>query len=363
MKNIFTHPAEFLPPVITNEIRKEASAAELDRFLTHRQRQIIFDQNWLNMYVPKEFGGLQLTLPEILQIEEGLAWADGSTAWVVTLCSGAAWFVGFLDPALSKLIFAGKNSCLAGSGAVTGTAIKHGDKYVVNGFWKYATGSPMATFFTMNCQIIDNGSLLLDADGILVTRSFVLERDQVQIRHTWNAMGMIATGSQSFEVENAVVPARNSFMIHPKEATLQDFIFQYPFLQLAEATLAINLSGMAKRFLDLSQEIVSARNDAATNEIVLVANNHLDDLRKDLYFYVGESWTALTVAHIIPDKTLGNVSNTSHALVCCARNIVNELYPLCGIQAADISSEINRVWRNFHTAAQHSLFGSRASIR
>ena len=74
------------------------------------------------MYVPKAYGGLGLSLPEILRIEEGLSWADGSTAWVVTLCSGAAWFIGFLNIDLGKNISENDQGCFAGSGAVTGVA-------------------------------------------------------------------------------------------------------------------------------------------------------------------------------------------------------------------------------------------------
>src|SRR5688572_19738660 len=254
------HPSEFLPLAVANEIRNEAGAAEQSRILTNRQQQIVYDHQWLNMYVPKTYGGLQLTLPEILRIEEGLAWADGSTSWVVTLCSGAAWFVGFLEPDLAYKIFLEKNVCFAGSGAVMGTATQRNGNYIINGYWKYATGSPMATVFTINCQVIENGSPLHDETGAPMVRSFILKKDEVQIHRTWNAMGMIATGSHAFEIRDLVVPSNRAFNIHPRFAVEKDTIFQYPFLQLAETTLAVNISGMAIRFLDLCQQIISDRN-------------------------------------------------------------------------------------------------------
>jgi hypothetical protein len=46
----------------------------------------------------------------------------------------------------------------------------------------------------------------------------------------------------------------------------------------------------------------------------------------------------------------------SMALVLAARRAVGDIYPYCGLRAAQEDSDINRVWRDFHTAGQHALF-------
>src|SRR5579859_6889132 len=94
------HPSAWLSKENVEAIRSNACEAESLRELHPNQLELIHRERWLNMFVPKMFGGLELTLPEVLQMEEALAWTDGSTAWVVTLCAGAAWFIGFLDPSL-----------------------------------------------------------------------------------------------------------------------------------------------------------------------------------------------------------------------------------------------------------------------
>ena len=88
------------------------------------QLEIIYKQNWFNLFVPKEHGGLGLHLKEGLQIQEGLAWTDGSAGWTVTLCSGANYFIGFLSPEVAKEIFKDPHVCLAGSGHPSGIARK-----------------------------------------------------------------------------------------------------------------------------------------------------------------------------------------------------------------------------------------------
>ncbi len=336
---------------------KESSEAERHRNLTDTQRKIIHQQNWFNLYVPKVYGGLELSLPEILRIEECLGWADGSTAWVVTLCSGAAWFVGFIDPALAKEVFAHPNVCFAGSGAVTGTANKTKRGYAIEGHWKYATGSLLASVFTVNCQVRENGNLLYNSDGSPVVTSFLLKREEVVVHDTWTCMGMIATGSHAIEVKNVVVPLNRSFQIHPSHTTLSQHIFKFPFLQLAETTLAVNLSGIGYRFLELCGELFSTKKSKALHTKLCSSRKNQDDIRAEFYFGVETAWDELISKNHVSEAVLINVSNLSHQLVHRTRVLINEFYGYCGLEAADMRNEINRVWRNFHTASQHSLFG------
>jgi hypothetical protein len=52
---------------------------------------------------------------------------------------------------------------------------------------------------------------------------------------------------------------------------------------------------------------------------------------------------------------MAEIQAAALALVAVSRQAVDELYPYCGLYAAHEGSEINRVWRDFHTASQHSL--------
>ncbi|MEI9920951.1 MAG: acyl-CoA dehydrogenase [Bacteroidota bacterium] len=300
-------------------LRGDAPEAEQLGRLTDQQLNIIRSNKWFKLFVPKDQNGLGMLLPEVLRLEETLAWIDGSIGWVVTLCSGAGWFVGFADQNFIRPLINDSNFCVAGSGAV-GVAKTEGDGFRINGSWKYASGSLHATVFTMNCVI----------EGTNDVRSFFLLPNEVTVKHTWNSMGMIATGSHSFEVKDQHVGIARQFIIQPDHAVLKDDIYRYPFLQLAEITLAVNLSGMALRFIELSGQ----------------RPDRLDHYRK-IFF------------DAVENNQLSKISTASHELVNASRNIVNEIYPSLGLGAADKSTEVNRVWRNFHTAAQHSLFQKR----
>lgn len=362
----YPHPSVFLDSEITAVIRGRAQAAETLGRLHADQLESIYRNKWFKMFVPQNSGGLGLTLPEILKIEECLSWADGSTAWVVTLCSGAGWFIGFLNPGVAHELFGHDLLCVAGSGALTGTAEEVDGGYEINGVWKYASGAWHASAFTVNCYITKNNQQVYHPDGSPKVASFILKRGEVTLHTTWKAMGMVATGSHAFEISQLRIPASRCFTIAPDHTVLKDPIYRYPFLQLAETTLAVNISGMAVRFIDLAESLLEkkvlkdASKYADAAQLVLQARMTINGLRQSFFDQAEESWTDLVSQNEIPAHVLAAVSRASQVLVAQSRAAVNLLYPHCGLAAADTGSEINRVWRNLHTAGQHALFNATA---
>ena len=355
------HPCAFLPPALLTTIRSHAAEAEEHRQLHEEQLKLIYTERWFKMFLPAKYGGREHTLPQALKIEEALAFADGSTAWVATLCSGAGWFVGFLDPQLSDEIFLDDKVCLAGSGAATGTADVVNGGYIINGEWKYASGSLHATMFTANCRLIKDGVAVSDDEGRPKIMSFIFFREEVSLQENWNSMGIIATASHGFLIKDLVVPANRAFLIDKKHAILINPIYQYPFLQLAEATLVVNLSGMAQQFLDMAKVIFAERTTrypAGINLMKLYDRSQgvLQACRNEFYRSVEQSWAVCESGGEIPHHILEEVSETSYKLYLACLSEVDTLYRYSGMSAANPKTEINRVWRNIHTASQHSLF-------
>src|SRR5699024_10368812 len=124
-------------------------------------------ENLWNLWVPKAYGGLECSFSEGLHKLKELAKTDGSLGWTVTLCSGANYFIGNLPKKTAEDIFINPDSpvCMGGSGGVFGTAEKQGDHYLLSGKWRYATGAPYLTHFTLNAEIHENGVQLQNPDG------------------------------------------------------------------------------------------------------------------------------------------------------------------------------------------------------
>lgn len=346
------------------EIGKFAPLSEKIGELQPEILEIAYQEDWFKLFVPQVYGGPGKKLPEILRLEEQLASLDGSLAWTVTLCSGASWFAGFLDPELAKEVFADREVCFAGSGAIGGTAVKTKRGYVINGDWKYASGALHATIFTANCAMKnENGSPILDEDGEPLINSFILKKEEVSLVPGWSYFGLIATGSHAFEVRNVEVPFNRTFKIN-NDIKVADEGFDYPFLQLAETTLTVNSSGMALHFMALVEEYFFSRSGLKRfNEEQVVffkaelarCKKELHELRIAFYEAFDQTWDELINNRAIEEASLKAVSRLSRELAHEARIVVDTLYPYCGLEAAKKESELNRVWRDIHTASQHSL--------
>lgn len=354
------HPTIMLDEKMIATLRGHSLSAEHLGCLHSEQLTIVHNEKWFKMYVPKSYGGLAWSLPEILKMEECLSWIDGSLGWVVTLCSGAGWFVGFLSETLVDDIFNDNVLCVAGSGALSGSAEITGNGYEINGTWKYASGALHATAFTMNCYITKNRQQCLAADGSPMMASFIVPSNNVKLHKTWNTMGMVSTGSHAFELSRVLVSENNRFEIRADRAVRKELVYQYPFLQLAETTLAVNLSGMALRFIELAEiifreQLVKPVMHGDLMKLIFDSRTMLNKSRQHFFSMVEASWDELQSGNGLSEKMQKTVSVVSHKIAADARNVISALYPHCGLIAADTNEEINRVWRNFNTAGQHTL--------
>ncbi len=308
----------------------------------------IAEENLWNIWVPRNFGGLELSFSEGLSKLQELAKIDGSLGWTVTLCSGANYFIGNLEPATAKEIFLkpGK-TILGGSGGISGKAQKYGDVYKINGTWHYATGAPYLTHFTLNAEIFESGRALLDEKGSPQVRSFVLAREDVQVIEDWNTMGLKASATHSFKVENALVPKRCSFLYN-KFYQPQD-IFKIPFSVFADLTLWVNYVGMAQHFLKEARAVTSVEALKTLEESITVCNHKISEF--------AEAIDKKTAAEkIIISNYMEEIHiSASNSVRIISRNIIN-LYPYLGVKASRRNHPLHQIFCDYFTATQHHIF-------
>ena len=373
-------PAAFLPDGALALIRDTALAAEAGRDLAPPVLDLVYREGWFRLLVPRRWGGKALALPQLVRLEEGLAFADGSVGWTVTLCSGAGWFAGFF-PGRSQEAAAGAGKlaaartldgllgddrlCIAGSGSVGGEAQMVEGGYRVSGSWGYASGIRHATALTANCRVTCGGEAVAGPDGQPLIRPFLFLPGEVRVQKDWNAMGLVATGSHGFSVEGLQVPAERAFRIDPTAATDADPLYQYPFLPLAEVTLAANLSGMGQHFLDGCEGYFRRRSLPEAVDRLARARAELAAMREEFYRVLDRSWEVVgrgepagggfAAAAAPNEPVFVELGRLSHEMAAKVRDWADRLYPFAGLGAAGYHTEINRVWRDLHTAAQHPL--------
>ena len=314
----------------------------------------IYTQNWLNIWVPKQYNGLGLHFSEGLKVLQSVAKIDGSLGWFITLCSGANYFSRNLKPDVASNLFSSQKTCFGGSGMLGGTAEKVGDKYIINGLWHYATGAPYLTHFTLNAKIIEDGKEILDENGEPKFLSFILNQSQVKLISTWKSMGMVATSSHSFEVENEIVHQDYSFIYN--EFYSDDLVEKIPFRIFADLTLLVNYLGMAEHFIEKSLEIIHYQKQTDFESFVKKSTSKTIEFAKIIENLLANnspiSEEIETEIHSFGIETVEKITQ-----------FIIEIYPQLGIKASKINEEINQIFRDYFTATQHRNFRQNIQLK
>ena len=307
----------------------------------------IYNERWLQIWVPKMYGGLGLNFTTGLKLLKSLSFIDGSLGWMVTLCAGANYFSRNLKPEIAKELFKDNFTCFGGSGAIGGTAEKMNDLYLINGRWTFATGTPHLSHFTLNAVVTENNQSVLDENGNKLIRSFIIPKDQVEVISDWKGMGMQATGTFSFTVDNVLVDAHHSFIYN--EFYTDAVLDRIPFRIFADLTLLVNYLGMATHFLDEAEKIRPQldlsffRNDLSTEE-------------NQTYLFADKMETLLENQQEITAEVQTEIHQFAETLVANLSHKILDLYFQLGIKASNSIEPIQQIFRDYFTATQHANF-------
>ncbi len=327
------------------EIRKEMSGASE---VSPKIMNSIHQERLLQIWVPKIYGGLGLRLNEGLSVLFDWSKINGSLGWMLTLCSGANFFSRNLKPNIAGELFANSKTCFGGSGMIGGTAEKQNDGiFLINGLWHFATGAPHLSHFTLNAALTENGKPLLNESGSEIIRSFVISQDDVEIIPNWKSMGMKATGTYSFKVNNAQVQEEYSFAYD--EFFTSDSIDRIPFRIFADLTLLINYLGMASHF---SEEAIKIRPHLNLNTF----DKNIHQKRQTLLCFAEETENLLNDLERISTEKQLEIHSFSTSTVGSLSHQILDIYFQLGIKATHADSEIYHIFCDYFTATQHANF-------
>lgn len=301
-----------------------------------------------NLWVPKAYGGLELSFLAGLTKLKDLARIDGSLGWTVTLCSGANYFIGNLKEEVVQQIFKPDNPvCFGGSGAVCGMAEKQGDQFFISGTWPYATGAPYLSHFTLNTRVTENHKTIRNKDGSPLIQSFLIPLKDVQIIEDWDAMGLKGTASHSFKVKEAIVRESHSF--HYNQIYLPQTIFKINFSVFAALTLWVNYIGIAEHFLEEAEKLQLNNKLNSLGKSICVSN---DKVKKNAeatenIIHTKSNFSKQFIENLYQEAK-DSVSNLSREII--------RIYPFLGIRACSNDNQLNQIFRDYFTATQHHIF-------
>lgn len=149
---------------------------------------------------------------------------------------------------------------------------------------------------------------------------------------------------------------------------LDNPIYQYPFLQFAQASFSAVCIGISKHFLDEAKFIVAYKREIweqsqphrysfvmgkieQTERIFINMHNHF-------YHKINDSWEAYLYNKKVSDEEWDFVSKLCQEATRTALYCAQSDFPFLGMLAVMEDSLINQLWRDLHTTCQHALLVS-----
>jgi len=243
---------------------------------------------------------------------------------------------------------------IAGSGMPSGEAKRVLQGFEVSGRWAYASGSNYATYYTANCKV----------DGQDEIRSIAVPANEVNIHHTWDSLGMRATGSHDFSVDSAFVECAYTFSLADKPL-LNEAIFFCPLETLASLTFASVALGVTQHAIDAFIAFAEQKklgeghrcliDELATQTMCQQAERLMSNNRDQLYDLSEQVWQVAEQSQNPSDALRNQVTLEVIELVQDCIKIVDGMKRYSGMMAVFTTSPFGRAWRDLHTLSQHVI--------
>jgi 3-hydroxy-9,10-secoandrosta-1,3,5(10)-triene-9,17-dione monooxygenase len=234
---------------------------EMDQlgYLPEATVQELQDAGFFQLTIPRIYGGHQIDMRTYMDVVAEIGRGDTSTAWIVSLISGANWMAAAVFPEETQQEVFGTQGGARVSGVLAPRQCSvqrvEGGYLIEEGKWGFNSGSYHSNWVGL-------GIPLLNERGEVVDQGFaLLPSEDVERLNDWNVIGMQGTGSTSVAVHNTFVPDRRITSMHQStegnylSTNLRDEVeYRYAFVPFLAIVLIYPILGAARAMLELLLE-------------------------------------------------------------------------------------------------------------
>jgi alkylation response protein AidB-like acyl-CoA dehydrogenase len=350
---------------LSPEIAERADEIEKAKVVPADLLERLADAGAFRMFVARQYGGEEMSLPEAMAVIEEVSRADASTGWTVMIGADfAPVFARLSKDVLDNEIYPdGPNAMARGAFAPKGVAVATEGGYIVNGQWPLASGSYEHQWVMGNCIVLENGAPRMTDMGVPEMKLAMVPTEQAQFLDTWDSVGLRATNSNDFVLRDVFVPEHHTGEFFGA-AGVDTPMFRLPTrLALGPTHVAVVL-GVAQGALDDVRELAKTKRPAfkpmmrLAEDPVFQFRLGLLDTRLAAVRALSEKETQLMWdAAVAGEPITTMVTVRQRAMVARAHTecveIVNEAFGLAGSNAMYNTSSLQRRFRDIRTAAQH----------
>jgi resorcinol 4-hydroxylase (FADH2) len=350
-------------------LREAAERTEQNRMVSADAIEACRRAGFFRLLQPRRFGGLECRFSDFVQLNIELGRGDGSTAWCVAIAILHSWLVGLYPLAAQREVWADPDALITGSYAPTGTCEEVEGGYRIAGEWSFASNCDHSQWFIVAAFLPRT-----DPAGPPQPAWFLVPAGGCAIRDTWYSMGMTGTGSKTIVIEQPIfVPTHRSLSVAmmnsgnaPGAEVNTNPLYRLTFSGTAPFTLCSVPLGVAigalEAFVTLATSKMATQPGAAP--VLMGKLPHVQ-------LAIGEASAILDACRLLLERDVAEI-NTLHArgehldiatrlrhrrdhgyAAKEAARAMTLLFEGMGASGGDLSSPIQRAWRDTQIVARH----------
>ncbi|MGP4016270.1 acyl-CoA dehydrogenase [Saccharopolyspora sp. 5N708] len=306
-------------------------------------------------FLPRELGGLELRPTDAMRLFRALAYADPSAGWVGMALATATGLAGafFPEDTARELFADGSRTAIAGQGTKPGRAVPVDGGHLVSGEWSFASGIKHATHVHTAAIDAETGQ----------SRFFVLPVAQATIIDNWDVLGLRATGSLDYVLNEVFVPIGYSYPSLSREPITGGDLYRLGIGNLASINHGSWALGVGRRLLDELAAFVR-RTGRGLGESFHGEYASAEATLRSAEAFLFDAWRSIEAAQdrgdqpSVREETLNRLAlnNATWSM----QEVAEFVYRSAGSVALR-SGVIQRLFRDVHAGTQH--ISSSATIR
>lgn len=339
--------------------RERAEAAEEARTLPDESVAELLESGIARALVPRRFGGYEMGLDAWFELVREASKGDASHGWCAALLPHCCHMISFFPEEAQKAVWSnGANVPIAGSVHPVAEVKQETGGYRVTGKSPFASGVRYSEWAFI-------GGLLKGAEGPPQWLFFLIPPGEYEVADTWFTTGMRGSGSCTIVTENTFVPETHVVPVSglisgdaPGSAVNAGHIYSLPLMSYAPVGFAAVMLGAGQGALEYFQSWLI--DQAAHPRPTMVDQS-------GIHVRMAKAAADLDAAELLLVRAIETAQGPerptlelrARTMRDCARAsemimaAIDTLVTLSGTAGFEVSSPVQRAWRDIHFAATH----------
>lgn len=326
------------------------------------------DAGLFGVMCPRELGGSELPLRDVLDVFEEVARADGSAGWCLMAgASTVAYFGAYCPQSFVDRMFAEGIPLGAGQFAPNGTGVREPGGFRITGSYQFGSGIHTADWVGAGVLVPAGDA----PDSPPEYRFAVVPKERVELRGNWDVLGLQSTASYDYGITDVHCPEEASFLFAAPTRHRGGPVFALGVMVLTAVGHAGWAVGLARRAIDELMAVSKTRIRMGSGQVLKDGErfqyalgsmeSRLQAARAWVYdeFARAEQGAERTLA-CDPVQMVRVRQATVHATNEAA-DVIREAYRLAGTTSLR-EGPLQRCFRDIHAGSQHFFASPAATL-